>query len=94
MTYHPVTVAQAADQLLQIEGVQASFVMALREDETIGISARSLGKVNVQIIMEQLNGGGHLTNAATRMEGKSIDEAYAELTEAIDTFLNNRSEEE
>lgn len=94
MSYHPVTVAQAADQLLQIEGVQASFVMALREDETIGISARSLGKVNVQIIMEQLNGGGHLTNAATRMEGKSIDEAYAELTEVIDTFLNNRSEEE
>ncbi len=94
MTYHPVTVAQAADQLLQIEGVQASFVMALREDETIGISARSLGKVNVQIIMEQLNGGGHLTNAATRMEGKSIDEAYAELTEAIDTFISNRSVEE
>ena len=94
MTYHPVTVAQAADQLLQIEGVQASFVMALREDETVGISARSLGKVNVQIIMEQLNGGGHLTNAATRMEGKSIDEAYAELTEAIDTFISNRSVEE
>src|SRR5699024_6929113 len=46
MTYHPVTVAQAADQLLQIEGVQASFVMAIREDDTIGISARSLGKVN------------------------------------------------
>ncbi len=94
MTYHPVTVAQAADQLLQIEGVQASFVMALREDETIGISARSLGKVNVQIIMEELNGGGHLTNAATRMEGKSIGEAYEELTAAIDTFIYNRSEEE
>ena len=94
MTYHPVTVAQAADQLLQIEGVQASFVMALREDETIGISARSLGKVNVQIIMEKLNGGGHLTNAATRMEGKSIEEAYEELTAAIDTFIYNRSEEE
>src|SRR5699024_2814867 len=94
MTYHHVTVAQAADQLLQIEGVQASFVMALREDETIGISARSLGKVNVQIIMEQLNGGGHLTNAATRMEGKTIDEAYDELTEVIDTFISNRSEEE
>ena len=68
--------------------------MALREDETIGISARSLGKVNVQIIMEELNGGGHLTNAATRMEGKSIEEAYEELTAAIDTFIYNRSEEE
>lgn len=92
MTYHPVTVAQAADQLLQIEGVQASFVMAIREDDTIGISARSLGKVNVQIIMEEMNGGGHLTNAATRLEGKSIDEAYNELKEAIDAFIKNRSE--
>lgn len=92
MTYHPVTVAQAADQLLQIEGVQASFVMAIREDETIGVSARSLGQVNVQIIMEEMNGGGHLTNAATRIEGKSMDEAYNELKEVIDTFINNRSD--
>ena len=94
MTYHPVTVAQAADQLLQIEGVQASFVMAIREDETIGVSARSLGQVNVQIIMEEMNGGGHLTNAATRIEGKTMDEAYNELKEVIDTFINNRSDTE
>ena len=66
--------------------------MAIREDDTIGISARSLGKVNVQIIMEEMNGGGHLTNAATRLEGKSIDEAYNELKEAIDAFIKNRSE--
>ncbi|WP_237605737.1 MULTISPECIES: DHH family phosphoesterase [Salinicoccus] len=94
MTYHPVTVAQAADQLLQIEGVQASFVMAAREDESIGISARSFGEMNVQLVMEALGGGGHLSNAATRVSGKSMDELYDELDEAIKEILDNRSEEE
>ncbi|MFC3419323.1 DHH family phosphoesterase [Salinicoccus hispanicus] len=94
MTYHPVTVAQAADQLLQIEGVQASFVMAAREDESIGISARSFGEMNVQLVMEALGGGGHLSNAATRVSGKSMDELYDDLNEAIEEILDNRSEEE
>ncbi|WP_411844471.1 DHH family phosphoesterase [Salinicoccus sp. HZC-1] len=94
MTYHPVTVAQAADQLLQIEGVKASFVMAIREDESIGISARSLGEINVQIVMESLGGGGHLSNAATRVTDKTMDELYDDLIDAIDEVLDNRSEEE
>nr|WP_234960494.1 DHH family phosphoesterase [Salinicoccus halodurans] len=94
MTYHPVTVAQAADQLLQIEGVKASFVMAIREDESIGISARSLGEINVQIVMESLGGGGHLSNAATRVTDKTMDELYDDLLSAIDEVLDNRSEEE
>ncbi|GAB3068367.1 DHH family phosphoesterase [Salinicoccus sesuvii] len=94
MTYHPVTVAQAADQLLQIEGVQASFVMAAREDESIGISARSFGEMNVQLVMEAMGGGGHLSNAATRVTGKSMDELYDELNQAIEEIFDNRSEEE
>lgn len=94
MTYHPVTVAQAADQLLQIEGVQASFVMAAREDESIGISARSFGEMNVQLVMEAMGGGGHLSNAATRVTGKSMDELYDELNKAIEEIFDNRSEEE
>ena len=93
MIYHPVTVAQAADQLLQIEGVKASFVMAYREDDSVGISARSFGEINVQLIMEQLGGGGHLTNAATLMKDRSIDQAYEDLNEVIDEALKNRSEE-
>ena len=44
--------------------------------------------------MEEMNGGGHLTNAATRIEGKTMDEAYNELKEVIDTFINNRSDTE
>lgn len=91
MTYHPVTVAQAADELLKIEGVQASFVMALREDDSIGISARSLGEMNVQLVMESLGGGGHLTNAATRFVDVTLDDAYDQLIEAINKNIDEGS---
>ncbi len=94
MTYHPVTVAQAADTLLQMEGVRASFVVATREDESIGISARSLGEVNVQLVMEALGGGGHLTNAATRRTDLTIDELYDELVTEIEKVRDSRSENE
>ena len=94
MTYHPVTVAQAADTLLQMEGVRASFVVATREDESIGISARSLGEVNVQLVMEALGGGGHLTNAATRRTDLTIDELYNELVTEIEKVRDSRSENE
>lgn len=94
MTYHPVTMAQAADTLLQMEGVRASFVVATREDESIGISARSLGEVNVQLVMEALGGGGHLTNAATRRTDLTIDELYDELVMEIENVRESRSEDE
>lgn len=94
MTYHPVTMAQAADTLLQMEGVRASFVVATREDESIGISARSLGEVNVQLVMEALGGGGHLTNAATRRTDLTIDELYDELVMEIENVRDSRSEDE
>ena len=58
-----------------MDGVSASFVLSNRSENIIGISARSLGEINVQIIMEALNGGGHLTNAATQLTGVSIEEA-------------------
>ena len=53
----------SADELLSLEGIEASYVVAKREDNLIGISARSLGSINVQLTMEALGGGGHLTNA-------------------------------
>ena len=76
-TYHQVFIAQAADTLLTMEGIKASFVISRRSENVIGISARSLGEINVQIIMEILGGGGHLTNAATQLTGVSVDEAEA-----------------
>lgn len=90
--YHPVTVAQAADELLSLEGIEASYVVAKREDNLIGISARSLGSINVQLTMEALGGGGHLTNAATQIKDVTIDEAIEQLQQAI-TEQISRSED-
>jgi len=66
-SYDPVIVAQAADTLLSLDNVEASFVISKRPDGRVGISARSLGNVNVQVIMEKLGGGGHLSDAATQI---------------------------
>ncbi|MCP8971229.1 DHH family phosphoesterase [Ectobacillus ponti] len=82
-----VLIAQAADTLLTMTGVTASFVIANRHDKMIGISGRSLGEVNVQLIMETLGGGGHLTNAATQMQNISLSEAEAQLQAAIEEYL-------
>ncbi|MDP1418639.1 DHH family phosphoesterase [Peribacillus simplex] len=90
--HNQVLIAQAADTLLTMDGVVASFVMAKRSDDTVGISARSLGDINVQVIMEMLNGGGHLTNAATQ-QVCSIDEAESRLKSAIDEYLEGGQKE-
>ncbi|MGM0853677.1 MAG: DHH family phosphoesterase [Bacillota bacterium] len=90
--YDPVLIAQAADTLLTMDEVIASFVISKRDPETIGISARSLGDVNVQIIMENLNGGGHLTNAATQIKQVSVLEAEEQLKEALNDYFEGRKE--
>ncbi|OLN22314.1 hypothetical protein BTO30_10245 [Domibacillus antri] len=91
--YDSVLIAQAADTLLTMNGVQASFVIARRGEETVGISARSLGDVNVQIIMEQMNGGGHLTNAATQIKDVSVEDAEMELCRVIDELTEGGTAE-
>ena len=78
-----VMAAQTADTMLSMSEVESSFVIIRIDDETIGISARSLGTVNVQRIMEKLGGGGHLTNAATQIKGKTIQEVREMLVETI-----------
>jgi cyclic-di-AMP phosphodiesterase len=92
-TYHQVFIAQAADTLLTMEGIRASFVISRRSENVIGISARSLGEINVQIIMEILGGGGHLTNAATQLTGVSVDEAEQQLAMAIEEYMEGRKQE-
>ncbi|MEK4566945.1 DHH family phosphoesterase [Alkalihalobacillus sp. FSL R5-0424] len=86
-TYTQLIIAQAADTLLTMKQVVASFVISQREDGLVSISARSLGEINVQVIMERLNGGGHLSNAATQLEGVSVEEAKEALQEAIDEVI-------
>jgi c-di-AMP phosphodiesterase-like protein len=91
--YDHVLIAQAADTLLTLEGVIASFVVSKRSEDVVGISARSLGDVNVQVIMESLHGGGHLTNAATQLPNTSIEEAEAQLKQAIDEYFEGGKKE-
>lgn len=83
--YHSVTVAQAADELLGLEGVEASYVVARRSSDTVGISARSLGEVNVQLTMEALGGGGHLTNAATQIKDATVEQAIESLISVVES---------
>ena len=80
-----VAIPQAANDLLGIEGVQASFVV-VQTGSSIKISARSMGQVNVQVIMESLGGGGHQTMAATVMKHTSLDQAKELLHTAIDNY--------
>ncbi|GBG04922.1 DHH family phosphoesterase [Lactobacillus rodentium] len=84
--YDPVIVAQAADTALSLEDVEASFAIARRSKDEVGISARSTGKINVQIIMEKLGGGGHLSNAAVQLKDVSLKEAKEQLLNAIDEY--------
>ncbi|MDE7105115.1 MAG: DHH family phosphoesterase, partial [Ruminococcus sp.] len=82
-----IVAPQAADEMLGITGVNASFVI-YKTDSTINISARSFGAINVQVIMETLHGGGHQTMAATQLKDMTIEEAYEALINAIDQRLN------
>lgn len=92
-TYDQILIAQAADTLLTMNDVKASFVISKRADDKISISARSLGEVNVQLIMETLNGGGHLTNAAAQLKETTLEEAEKQLKAAIDEYLQGGSSE-
>lgn len=79
--------ALAADELLSVEGVDAGFVIFRSEDDTINISARSYGKLNVQVIMEALGGGGHQNMAATQLGKITFREAKDILKTAIGNIV-------
>ena len=80
-----VASAQAADELLGIQGVSASFVM-YPSANVINISARSLGAVNVQLVMEAMGGGGHQTMAGAQIEAVTMEEAREKLISVINTI--------
>ena len=84
--YSPLIAAQAADELISIKGVEASFVLAEKGGAII-ISGRSLGELNVQLILEKLGGGGHLAVAGAQLKGLTMDEAISQLTTAIHEYL-------
>lgn len=80
--------SQACDEMLNIEGVKASFVL-YRNGNGVNISARSYGEINVQLIMEDMGGGGHQTMSACQLENTDIIEAEVKLQNAIDNYLTN-----
>ena len=80
-----VAVPQAANDLLTLDGVRGS-VVAVKFDNVIQISARSLGEINVQVLMEYLGGGGHLTMAGAQLRDISLQEAEEKIRESIDNY--------
>ena len=83
-----VTAAKAADELLTLKGVQASFVL-YKKDDGVYISARSLGDVNVQVIVEALGGGGNSTTAGGQVADTTVGEVKEKLLEKIDQYFEN-----
>ena len=81
-----VIAAKAADEMLTLQGVRASFVL-YRKDDGIYISARSLGEINVQVLVETLGGGGNSTTAGGQCSGMTVAEAKATLLRAIDKYF-------
>ena len=81
-----IIVAKAANNLLMLEGIDASFA-AVRIGDTLHISGRSADKVNVQLILEEIGGGGHFSAAAAQIKEKSAAEVITELKAAIDKHL-------
>ena len=83
-----VIAAQAADELLNIIGIDTSFVLA-PDGERVVISGRSMGDTNVQVILEQLGGGGNAAAAGGQVSGKSVEQVAVELAQAIDRYLDS-----
>ncbi len=78
--------AKSADELIGIKGIEAAFVLG-RDGESISVSGRSLGGINVQIICERLGGGGHLTMAGAQLTNMELDEAEAQVRSAIEQYM-------
>ena len=83
-----VNMAKVADRLMNLKGVEASFAL-LRSDDVVSISARSRNKINVEVIMKHLGGGGHYDMAGARLTGTTLAEACVQLKQAIDDYLEH-----
>lgn len=88
-----IAASQAADELLSVRDVDASFVLFC-ENGGVNISARSFGAVNVQLVMEALGGGGHQTMAGTFLKDMTVSEAKEHLQHTLDTYIKERNKEQ
>lgn len=87
-----ILIALAAEQAINIHGIDAAFVITQTTPNNIGVSARSTNKVNVQLAMEVLGGGGHLNSAAAQINNKSVNEVYKELKAYLDIEYGTEGE--
>lgn len=86
-----IVAAQAADELTGIQGVDASFAI-FRYGDSINVSARSMGRINVQVIMEKLGGGGHQTMAAAQFPGETLENIVSRVKQTIDEYYDTKPE--
>ena len=93
-TYDTVVISKAADAMLAMSGIEASFVLAKNTQGFISISARSRSKINVQRIMEELGGGGHFNLAAAQIENMGLSEVGDKLTQLVLDELKEKEKEE
>ncbi len=90
--YTPSLLAKSSNALLEISGIKASFSIGKVSKTMVAISARSTKDMNVQVIMESMNGGGHFSMAAAQFENQSIEEVRLLLEEKIQEYLDDRGE--
>ncbi|WP_371851051.1 DHH family phosphoesterase [Weissella bombi] len=90
--YDSVVAAQAADSLLQMIGIQSAYVISRRDSNTVAVSARSTGTVSVQLVMEAMGGGGHLSNAATQITDTTTDDVCEQLLAELNKDNNQENE--
>lgn len=89
-----VIAAQVADSMLRLEKIRASIVVFQLNPDTVGISARSTGEINVQILMEQFGGGGHQNVAGAQIRNRPLQEVYAEVIEFSNNFIEELDKDE
>ena len=89
-----IVAAQVADMLLTIEGVRVSFVLFPLEEGGVGVSARSQGDINVQVLMEQLGGGGHQTVAGVQLRNDDCEEARTKVVQIINNYIQESDSHE
>lgn len=90
--YDRTMLAKASNSLLEVSGIKASFAIGKVSRNVVAISARSARDINVQVIMENMGGGGHFSMAAAQFEDKSIEEVKSLLEKTIDEYLDDRGE--
>lgn len=90
--YSRVMLAKVGNDLLAIDETEAAFVIGRIDENTVAVSSRSTGKINVQVIMEKMGGGGHFTMAACQLQNKSVDEVKEMLIDKLNEYYHEREE--